>query len=901
MSSDSSVNSSSFTSPTTVPVLKPTENQPKKDAEPESEFASYKNGILKIKIGENEFRKVKITKIGGKEITPDSLKGERLQAIIDVFKKFIENETTKHVLASKDLTHYKASYDNPSSTATLHGAVPEVPLQDVEAKIVEKSEDKPIGELFDKIIREPAEKVAKAEVKRADEKEFQEQPDVKEQEETKERGVSTDVIAEKLRLKSIREDSGIDLNAVHGNLPSLNPVTSKGKKRQVRFTNASNASKRTASQPDLIPHQTKAITNQPVPLDDYSVPDLKRRKTMSHSMRDLLSPKTTEQPKSVMTPLKRATSFFKRTKSNESPDFSPAPRAVFINKLKSNVQGKMEADEKSMVADSPIDKAKIRATITGGITYQEIKDLILAFKKEGKQPDEVRIELLKAIQEAVSNTNLEEPTKILHYLIEQFKSEAISDKSKNESEKLFLLSVILYPIVLDSILTAKHNNPDISSGEVMVQVLDEITHDLNTARFSHPEHSNTCEAAILLDRLLLQAINASPGTLEKVDLALLQQIRIFNIGNKPNSYKDWKKEIGKYLDLVGADDFNEILNLVPSVAIRKVLIEASPNFNIKEPKKIAVQTLMEGLVFEYKTVSKTTLSRLLDKQSRRYMKLIDSHKERIRKANPLIGVEGVDDQELKDLRKEIKEYMEPLLDIYDSELNKHEFPFALSEQFNMVKEKSGDSTTWKLDRKNIFKSIEEFLFVKWIDVIRHKAFRFLAKDTEAIIQLRNEIKNKKGSEKTILSLFGVDKSPLGIRQVELLDIIVFKFANEIETENLLKLQLELNKLKEEWTYSQNEMTSNKIHFVIGIINSNKQMILEKYVKEKYFNLESEQALKEDRILNLILMDADESSKELTRLIDLKPKPYDEIAILQYKLCQIHHLPSQTLERLISER
>lgn len=890
MSSDSSVNSSSFT----FPVLKPTENQPKKDAEPESEFASYKNGILKIKIGENEFRKVKITKIGGKEITPDSLKGERLQAIIDVFKKFIENETTKHVLASKDLTHYKASYDTPSSTATLHGA-PEVPLQDVEAQIVEKSEDKPIGELFNKIIREPAEKVAEAE--HVDEKE------TKDQEEAKEREVSTNVIAEKLSPKSIREDSEIDLNAVHGNLPSPNPVTSKGKKRQVRFTNASNASKRTASQPDLIPHQTKAI--QPVPLHAHSAPDLKRRKTMSHSMRNLLSPKTTEQPKSVMTPLKRATSFFfKRTKSNESLDFSPAPRAVFINKLKSNVQGKMEADEKSMVADSPIDKAKIRATISGSITYQEIKDLILAFKKEGKQPDEVRTELLKAIQEAVSNTNLEEPTKILHYLIEQFQSEAISDKTENESEKLFTLSVILYPIVLDSILTAKHNNSDISSGKVMVKVLDEITHDLNTARFSHPEHSNTCEAAILLDHLLLQAINASPVTLEKDDLALLQQIRIFNIGNKPNSYKEWKREIGRYLDLVErtSGDFNKILNLVPSAANRKVLIEASPNFNKR--KKIAVQTLMEGLVLEHKKVSKTTLCSLLDKQSRRYMSLIEQHRTRIRRANPFSGNEdGISDSELEDLKKGIRTYMEPLLGIYDLELGKQELPFAINEQLTIVKDITGMSSSWKLDHDNIFKSIEDFLFEHWTDVCKYNIHRFLAMDTEAIIQLRSVINYKKSAETRIETNFSIDKTPLGIRQIQLLDVIIFKlkFANNVEVQELDKLQSELSVLKQDWFHSQNKEINKQIHAKIENINFIKQRILEVYAKEKQKDVPPEQALKEDRILNLILMDYTESDKELSRLRDLEPKPEDEIAILQYKICQIHEIPSQAIIRLISKR
>lgn len=969
MSSDSSVNSSSFTSPTTVPVLKPTENQPKKDAEPESEFASYKNGILKIKIGENEFRKVKITKIGGKEITPDSLKGERLQAIIDVFRKFIENKTTKHVLASKDLTHYKASYDNPSSTATLHGAVPEVPLQDVEAKIVEKSEDKPIGELFDKIIREPAEKVAKAEVKRADEKEFQEQPDVKELEEAQEEAKVQEEVKERVAIND-------------------KPKKTKPKIKYVGFEESHDAAQR-----GHLPkkHKHYSARTSSLPEIDTRPSPFKRQKSMSKSVRNLFAAETPKSAPPIGTQVanpgksifKRAVTFLKRKSSDiEIPRHSTAPKTEFIEKLKFNVQKKIEtdqklnedknktaekdgnketdkqieieskeADEKSMaeptLIDKPIDdSSKTIAAITAGITYTEMETLIQAYQNDKIAPREVRTELLSTIQEALqldpSNTLRSE--QILDHLLDNntilsqqddskkiytflvYNPQAVLHETKTTIQEAIELIMTpnlsaseilpesinkLIPAVLSLIQILKLNKPEITSGEIMVEGLETITTSLDSIRHSHPTNSNTCEAAIILDLILQQVID-KPGILKSVDVDLIKQIRIFNIGNKPDSYKEWVEAILIYFK-ENKDKKNDILKSVPGAFERKGAIKSpisdvpklkfkivsvfeqlKPELRKTNKLKTTTLALIEGLIICYKKVSKTTLRDLLEDRSAGFLQLLQSE-ENNSKTKGFLEVG-------------IPLHLKPLFEIYDYTKSESELPFTLYEQYVASKANRAESYRYNLNANCIFKSLEEFLLYNWGNEITCNVFKFLAIDKENITQLRQELsdlnKDKIKSPNSRLQdlLDAGYRMPLAMRQIELFDIIIKSFP---EYSEIIADQSELNRLKSQWIIDKDPRTKETIEERIVKLNDRKQKIISRFANipdnivpnsENY-----EKFLKGNRILNLILMDRDKSKSELVEIEKLNPAPKDEIAILQYKLCQTHELPSEAVIRLISKR
>lgn len=479
-------------------------------------------------------------------------------------------------------------------------------------------------------------------------------------------------------------------------------------------------------------------------------------------------------------------------------------------------------------------------------------------------------------------------------------------------------------MIIHFISILMQSKPVMSSGEIMVKVLETITAALDHVEYSNPNYSNTCEAARLLDHLLkynIKNIKSLRQFLQPTEIDIIRQVRVFNIGNKPDSYNEWKKAIDNYLGTKSKDEIAIILNsILTTDDRRKQIIDLGKYF-----KDFQNDTtyLMEGLILQFQKASITTLRDLLDERARIYLP-IQAKKVKLYEKTKI-----VDDKygEFINFENKFKSYLKDIFGEYegkklDPTKSVFKLPFSLKRIYitsqtietrevtsSQISEKEVTSsqiskkevTTIEASKKDeadvltrkdspeevIFKelnSLESILLNEFSDEIVYYVTDFLSVDTQNISDLRSKLRGTSQhgpfdskNEAVIEDMQLLSKVPCTIRQIKLLDMFLHKFATLKEFDEIQKLEMDIRFSKQMLILVPSSKKKNEINKMIKMLNYKKCAIIDKY------------NLLNNKTLNFILMNEEESLDYL-KIIKDDPNQKYEAEILKYKLCQRHTLP-----------
>lgn len=414
-----------------------------------------------------------------------------------------------------------------------------------------------------------------------------------------------------------------------------------------------------------------------------------------------------------------------------------------------------------------------------------------------------------------------------------------------------------------------------TSSTAMDIVLNRIVKKLNDSQFSNPNHSNTCEAAILLDDILKQILKAESATAKREDIDFLYQVRIFNIGNKPNAYQEWKAAIKDYLNgrcrsKLEIDTF--IANSIPEAKDRIILIE-----NLKlttDERKIAVDAIMEGLVIKFNKVSMTTLRDMLNDLATPILSYIDKL-ENNRKM--LLSME------LNEYIKSCKLYLADLYRKFERLGDiENKAPFDLCRDFNIAvrlqKKNSynskGQFVLLEGELKDKLKQIESYLISEWQLTSQALLMDYLLIDTDNISKLRmkvfktvdrnnKEVKGVSAIQDKLQYYDNVSSVFIAFRQTKLLDSIIEKYGEKGALERL-------NTLK-------SDLRQNRQHLIQLDVQLANLILKEKDVKDYLGKIDE---LKEKRDMLILEKWSEEREKMIQKEIqDLK----NVISVLEQKI------------------